>query len=93
MCGGSLEIIPCSHVGHIFRKRSPYSWKSGVNVVKKNSVRLAEVWMDDYKKYYYERFNNDLVQKSTHYYLLLPLDLSGSKNMGCNWNLSISVEL
>nr|KAG5704807.1 hypothetical protein BaRGS_015190 [Batillaria attramentaria] len=32
----------------------------GVNVVKKNSIRLAEVWMDDYRKYYYERFNNDL---------------------------------
>ena len=61
MCGGTLEIIPCSHVGHIFRKRSPYSWKSGVNVVKKNSVRLAEVWLDDYKKYYYERYNNNLV--------------------------------
>ncbi|KAK2184871.1 hypothetical protein NP493_249g00008 [Ridgeia piscesae] len=60
MCGGTLEIIPCSHVGHIFRKRSPYSWKSGVNVVKKNSVRLAEVWLDDYKKYYYERYNNNL---------------------------------
>ncbi|XP_076468452.1 polypeptide N-acetylgalactosaminyltransferase 5-like [Babylonia areolata] len=60
MCGGVLEIIPCSHVGHIFRKRSPYKWRTGVNVVKKNSIRLAEVWMDDYKKYYYERFNNDL---------------------------------
>ncbi|CAH1787972.1 unnamed protein product [Owenia fusiformis] len=60
MCGGTLEIAPCSHVGHIFRKRSPYSWKTGVNVVKKNSVRLAEVWMDEYKNYYYERFNYDL---------------------------------
>lgn len=60
MCGGTLEIIPCSHVGHIFRKRSPYKWRSGVNVVKKNSIRLAEVWMDDYRNYYYERFNNDL---------------------------------
>jgi polypeptide N-acetylgalactosaminyltransferase len=60
MCGGTLEIIPCSHVGHIFRKRSPYSWKTGVNVVKKNSIRLAEVWLDEYKKYYYERFNYDL---------------------------------
>lgn len=60
MCGGTLEIIPCSHVGHIFRKRSPYKWRTGVNVVKKNSIRLAEVWMDEYKNYYYERFNYDL---------------------------------
>ncbi|KAK6166779.1 hypothetical protein SNE40_023401 [Patella caerulea] len=60
MCGGTLEIIPCSHVGHIFRKRSPYKWRTGVNVVKKNSVRLAEVWMDEYRDYYYERFNHDL---------------------------------
>ncbi|RCN39609.1 glycosyltransferase, group 2 family protein [Ancylostoma caninum] len=33
---------------------------SGVNVLKRNSVRLAEVWLDDYKKYYYERINNQL---------------------------------
>ncbi|XP_026327122.1 putative polypeptide N-acetylgalactosaminyltransferase 9 isoform X2 [Hyposmocoma kahamanoa] len=59
MCGGSLEIVPCSHVGHIFRKRSPYKWRTGVNVLKKNSVRLAEVWLDDYSKYYYQRVGND----------------------------------
>ncbi|CDW56563.1 glycosyl transferase, group 2 family protein [Trichuris trichiura] len=60
MCGGRLEIIPCSHVGHVFRKRSPYKWRTGVNVVRRNSVRLAEVWLDDYKKYYYERLNYKL---------------------------------
>ena len=61
MCGGTLEIVPCSHVGHIFRKRSPYKWRTGVNVLRKNSVRLAEVWMDEYKHYYYDRIGNDLV--------------------------------
>ncbi|XP_062564924.1 putative polypeptide N-acetylgalactosaminyltransferase 9 isoform X1 [Armigeres subalbatus] len=59
MCGGTLEIIPCSHVGHIFRKRSPYKWRTGVNVIKRNSVRLAEVWLDEYAKYYYQRIGND----------------------------------
>ena len=71
MCGGTLEIVPCSHVGHIFRKRSPYKWRGGVNVVKKNSVRLAEVWMDEYKDYYYERFNHDLVGHTLT--LILPI--------------------
>ncbi|XP_041447788.1 putative polypeptide N-acetylgalactosaminyltransferase 9 isoform X2 [Drosophila obscura] len=59
MCGGTLEIVPCSHVGHIFRKRSPYKWRSGVNVLRKNSVRLAEVWMDEYSQYYYHRIGNE----------------------------------
>lgn len=60
MCGGTLEIVPCSHVGHIFRKRSPYKWRTGVNVLRRNSIRLAEVWMDDHKKYYYDRIGHDL---------------------------------
>lgn len=62
MCGGILEQVLCSHVGHIFRTRSPYAWRTGTNVLKKNSVRLAEVWLDEYKKYYYERLNYDLVR-------------------------------
>jgi len=62
MCGGTLEIVPCSHVGHIFRKRSPYKWtsKHGSNVLRRNSIRLAEVWMDDYKQYYYDRIGTEL---------------------------------
>ena len=59
MCGGVLEIIPCSHVGHIFRSRSPYAWTSA-NALRKNSVRLALVWMDEYSKYYFEKTGRDM---------------------------------
>nr|XP_031836312.1 putative polypeptide N-acetylgalactosaminyltransferase 9 [Nomia melanderi] len=62
MCGGTLEIVPCSHVGHIFRKRSPYKWRSGVNVLKRNSIRLSEVWLDEYAKYYYQRIGHDKIR-------------------------------
>lgn len=71
MCGGTLEIVPCSHVGHIFRKRSPYKWKTGTNVLKRNSVRLAKVWMDDYAKYFFQRIGNELVRSDVLYVLTL----------------------
>lgn len=56
MCGGTLEFIPCSHVGHIFRAGHPYNMTGpggNKDVHGTNSKRLAEVWMDDYKRLYY----------------------------------------
>ncbi|KAK4037798.1 polypeptide N-acetylgalactosaminyltransferase 5 isoform X1 [Daphnia magna] len=54
-CGGELEIIPCSHVGHVFRDKSPYSFPGGVaKIVNKNAARVAEVWMDRWKDFFYE---------------------------------------
>uniref|UniRef100_A0A9J2Q6E2 Polypeptide N-acetylgalactosaminyltransferase n=1 Tax=Ascaris lumbricoides TaxID=6252 RepID=A0A9J2Q6E2_ASCLU len=56
MCGGSIEFIPCSHVGHIFRAGHPYNMTGpggNLDVHGTNSKRLAEVWMDDYKRLYY----------------------------------------
>lgn len=53
MCGGTLEILPCSVVGHLFRTKSPVKWPKGSKSIKNNFVRLVEVWVDDYAKYFY----------------------------------------
>ncbi|XP_030054179.1 polypeptide N-acetylgalactosaminyltransferase 11 [Microcaecilia unicolor] len=53
MCGGKLLIIPCSRVGHIFRKRRPYGSPEGQDTMAHNSLRLAHVWMDEYKEQYF----------------------------------------
>lgn len=59
MCGGTLEFLPCSHVQHVFRSKSPYTWRPGSDVVRRNLIRLAEVWMDEYAQYYYDRAGRD----------------------------------
>ncbi|XP_055990767.1 polypeptide N-acetylgalactosaminyltransferase 11 [Sorex fumeus] len=53
MCGGRLFIIPCSRVGHIFRKRRPYGSPEGQDTMAHNSLRLAHVWLDEYKEQYF----------------------------------------
>ncbi|XP_033121166.1 polypeptide N-acetylgalactosaminyltransferase 1-like, partial [Anneissia japonica] len=55
MCGGVLEIVTCSHVGHVFRKSTPYTFPGGTGkIINRNNQRLAEVWMDQYKNFYYK---------------------------------------
>lgn len=54
MCGGTLEIVTCSHVGHVFRKSTPYSFPGGTSkIVNHNNARLADVWLDEWKDFYY----------------------------------------
>nr|XP_046182356.1 polypeptide N-acetylgalactosaminyltransferase 4-like [Oncorhynchus gorbuscha]XP_046182357.1 polypeptide N-acetylgalactosaminyltransferase 4-like [Oncorhynchus gorbuscha] len=59
-CGGSLEIHPCSHVGHVFPKKAPYARPKFLQ----NTVRAAEVWMDTYKQHFYNR--NPPARKETY---------------------------
>nr|XP_020025102.1 polypeptide N-acetylgalactosaminyltransferase 10-like [Castor canadensis] len=54
MCGGRMEDIPCSRVGHIYRKYVPYKVPAGVSLAR-NLKRVAEVWMDEYAEYIYQR--------------------------------------
>ncbi|KAI4886545.1 hypothetical protein NFI96_027105 [Prochilodus magdalenae] len=54
MCGGEIEIIPCSRVGHIFRGENPYKFpKDRQKTVERNLARVAEVWLDEYKEVFY----------------------------------------
>ena len=50
-------MLPCSRVGHVFRPRFPYSFParpgSDLDVVSRNLMRVADVWMDDYAKHFY----------------------------------------
>ncbi|XP_028408753.1 polypeptide N-acetylgalactosaminyltransferase 13-like isoform X2 [Dendronephthya gigantea] len=57
MCGGVIEMLPCSRVGHVFRPKFPYSFParpgSNIDPVSKNLMRVADVWMDEYSKHFY----------------------------------------
>lgn len=56
-CGGRVEIAPCSHIGHIFRKSSPYSFPSGMaETLSANLARVALVWMDEWGDFFF-KFN------------------------------------
>lgn len=62
-CGGTLEIVTCSHVGHVFRKATPYTFPGGTGqIINKNNRRLAEVWMDEFKNFFYIISPGELAQ-------------------------------
>ncbi|CAH2233799.1 jg19570 [Pararge aegeria aegeria] len=56
-CGARIEISPCSRVGHIFRRHSPYKYPGGVaKVLNSNLARAATVWMDEWADFFF-KFN------------------------------------
>jgi len=50
---GRVEIIPCSHVGHVFKSRSIHNIKQ--ETILANKKRVSDVWMDEFKQQFYKR--------------------------------------
>ncbi|KAK2164939.1 hypothetical protein LSH36_57g04092 [Paralvinella palmiformis] len=70
-CGGQMVDAPCSRVGHIYRKFAPFPNPGIGDFVGKNYRRVAEVWMDEYAEYLYQR--------RPHYKTIDPGDLTDQK--------------
>ncbi|CAF98875.1 unnamed protein product, partial [Tetraodon nigroviridis] len=47
-CGGSIEVVPCSKIAHMERAHKRYMPDLTL-AMKRNALRVAEVWMDEYK--------------------------------------------
>lgn len=95
MCGGALEILPCSRVGHLYR-HSTYSYNGNrEKITARNYIRVIEVWMDEYKRFFYASQRRKVLTERqkivsssfTNFYFDLdaqnvsPSDLTARKNL------------
>ncbi|XP_069659984.1 polypeptide N-acetylgalactosaminyltransferase 18 isoform X7 [Haliaeetus albicilla] len=55
-CGGTVEVLPCSRIAHIERAHKPYTEDLTAHV-RRNALRVAEVWMDEFKSHVYMAWN------------------------------------
>ncbi|KAI0980789.1 hypothetical protein GJ496_004323 [Pomphorhynchus laevis] len=82
MCGGRIVTAVCSHVGHIFRSRSPYSWGSIKHVLMRNLLRLALVWLDDFAQIYINKVPKHL--RNVSFYGDISEQIELRKNLKCH---------
>lgn len=55
-CGGSVEVLPCARIAHIERAHKPYT-EDLTSHMRRNALRVAEVWMDEFKSHVYMAWN------------------------------------
>ncbi|KAG9476200.1 polypeptide N-acetylgalactosaminyltransferase 15 isoform X2 [Eleutherodactylus coqui] len=60
LCGGSVEIVPCSRVGHLLKNQTYSTFQN--ETLLKNKIRIAEVWMDTYKDIFYHHLGKELIE-------------------------------
>lgn len=54
MCGGHVEVVPCSRVGHLFREPRHRPYDVEVNRVVRNYKRMASIWFPEYMEDFYK---------------------------------------
>ncbi|CAM9486045.1 unnamed protein product [Phaeothamnion confervicola] len=63
-CGGRIDMVPCSHIGHIFKRAWPYK-EFDNSLMFRNMMRIANVWLDgDYRDTFYRTHNG--VERNIH---------------------------
>eukprot|EP00927_Polykrikos_kofoidii_P071515 TRINITY_DN6777_c0_g1_i1.p1 TRINITY_DN6777_c0_g1~~TRINITY_DN6777_c0_g1_i1.p1 ORF type:complete len:491 (-),score=72.27 TRINITY_DN6777_c0_g1_i1:143-1615(-) len=55
-CGGRIEMVPCSRVGHLFREPKDRPYDVETMQVVRNYQRLAEVWWEEPGQNYLDMF-------------------------------------
>ncbi|XP_033731925.1 inactive polypeptide N-acetylgalactosaminyltransferase-like protein 5 [Pecten maximus] len=54
LCAGRVYTVPCSRVGHLFKKAAGYSYDGDREaIIVTNLMRVAEIWLEDYKDIFY----------------------------------------
>jgi len=54
LCGGRIEIVPCSRVGHMFREPVSRPYDVEVEQVIRNYGRMAKTWFGEHIQYFYK---------------------------------------
>ncbi|NXN90934.1 GLT15 acetylgalactosaminyltransferase, partial [Rhinopomastus cyanomelas] len=84
LCGGSVEVIPCSRVGHVYRSHFPSAFSYEEAIVR-NKIRIAETWLGSFKENFYKHdtvaFLISKVKTSVGLYCSERLQLQ--KRLGC----------
>lgn len=58
MCGGRMLTVPCTRAGHNFKGKGPHPFMtttSGKDYIWRNTKRVTEVWLDEFKYVVYEK--------------------------------------